>query len=210
MDRRHFVRTVGVGAVGLAAGCAESTPDTPPAPDAGAAQADAGPADTGVEPVDAGASCRATGDDIQGPYYREGIPVRADLDRYDDDGEPLRLEGTVTDRACRTLAGAVVVIWHADPAGGYDMDSPERRYYGQVAADGQGRFAFTTLMPGRYLNGDTYRPAHLHVKVFVEGVERLTTQLYFEGDPYNATDPFFEADRSMPVRAGAAAYDLVV
>ena len=64
--------------------------------------------------------------------------MRADLDRYDDDGEPLRLEGTVTDRACRPLAGAVVVIWHADPADGYDMDSPERRYYGQVAADGQG------------------------------------------------------------------------
>jgi len=45
-------------------------------------------------------------------------------------------------------------------------------------------------VPGRYLNGAQYRPAHVHVKVSAPGFLPLTTQLYFPGDPYNAVDPF--------------------
>jgi catechol 1,2-dioxygenase len=29
-----------------------------------------------------------------------------------------------------------------------------------------------------------FRPAHIHIKVSYPGFETLTTQLYFEGDPY--------------------------
>ena len=52
-------------------------------------------------------------------------------------------------------------------------------------------------MPGHYLNGARYRPAHLHVKVHVAGAERLTTQLYFEGDPYNEGDAWFHPSRAL-------------
>jgi catechol 1,2-dioxygenase len=47
------------------------------------------------------------------------------------------------------------------------------------------------VVPGRYLNGREYRPAHIHIKVAAPGFAPLTTQLYFPGDPYNARDPFF-------------------
>ena len=47
-----------------------------------------------------------------------------------------------------------------------------------------------TIVPGRYLNGRQYRPAHVHVKVRASGFAELTTQLYFPGDPYNDIDPF--------------------
>jgi protocatechuate 3,4-dioxygenase beta subunit len=33
------------------------------------------------------------------------------------------------------------------------------------------------------------RPAHIHFQVSGKQ-DRLVTQMYFEGDPYNATDPF--------------------
>jgi catechol 1,2-dioxygenase len=45
-------------------------------------------------------------------------------------------------------------------------------------------------VPGRYLNGRRYRPTHVHVKLRAAGHRELTTQLYFEGDPYNAGDDF--------------------
>jgi len=48
------------------------------------------------------------------------------------------------------------------------------------------------MVPGFYLNGSQFRPAHLHLKVRVQDEERLTTQLYFEDDPYLDADPFVE------------------
>ena len=61
---------------------------------------------------------------------------------------------------------------------------------GKLNADASGSYAFRTIIPGRYLNGAQYRPAHIHVKVSAPGQVPLTTQLYFEGDPFNDVDPF--------------------
>jgi protocatechuate 3,4-dioxygenase beta subunit len=61
---------------------------------------------------------------------------------------------------------------------------------GKLRADASGAFRVRTIVPGRYLNGAQYRPAHVHVKVSAPGFLPLTTQLYFPGDPYNAVDPF--------------------
>ena len=52
------------------------------------------------------------------------------------------------------------------------------------------RYRLSTIVPGRYLNGPQYRPAHVHVKVRARGFAELTTQLYFPDDPYNDVDPF--------------------
>ncbi len=143
-------------------------------------------------------SCEATPSDIEGPFYRPGIPIGGDLDVHGDDGQPLRIEGRILDAGCSPISGAVVEIWHATPVApagqpgdtnaSYD-DTDEYRYYGQVASDATGGFSFTTLRPGWYLNGGAYRPAHVHLKVWVGGVERLTTQLYFDDDPFNDEDP---------------------
>ena len=213
MDRRRFVKATGLGMAGLAVGCASDAVQDPKPVDVGAPPADAGQArlDTGRAPSDTGLSgCTSTGADIEGPYYRPGVPVRSNLNLYAEEGDALVLQGTVTDRDCRPISQAVVEIWHANPAGEYDLRSADKRYYGQVATDAAGVYSFSTLMPGRYLNGDTYRPAHIHMKVFVGGAERLTTQLYFDGAPYNAGDPFFEADRSVPVQAGVADFAITV
>ncbi|MBW2737232.1 MAG: hypothetical protein JRH20_33055 [Deltaproteobacteria bacterium] len=54
----------------------------------------------------------------------------------------------------------------------------------------EGGYRLETIIPGHYLNGAQYRPAHIHVKVAGSNTTLLTTQLYFEGDPYNAIDPW--------------------
>jgi protocatechuate 3,4-dioxygenase beta subunit len=35
------------------------------------------------------------------------------------------------------------------------------------------------------------------VKIWSNGREKLTTQLYFEGDPYNETDPWYDPTRAL-------------
>jgi len=166
------------------------------------------------------AVCEPTPEDIEGPFYRPNIPVGSNLDVHGDDGIALRIEGRVLADDCAPIADAVVEIWHATPRmpdgepgdadATYD-DTAAYRYYGQVATDADGRYAFTTLRPGWYLNGPQYRPAHVHVKVWVRGVERLTSQLYFEGDPFNAEDPWFNPVMALaPDDEGVATIDLVV
>ena len=74
--------------------------------------------------------------------------------------------------------------------GAYDAQGYRLR--GRLRTDERGFFVVHTLVPGRYLNGPTYRPRHIHVKVSAAGHAPLTTQLYFAGDPFNATDAFFD------------------
>jgi protocatechuate 3,4-dioxygenase beta subunit len=105
-------------------------------------------------------------------------------------GTRLALEGRVLDADCAPLAGATVDLWQADADGAYDLEGFALR--GQVTTDAEGRYAFSTIVPGHYLNGSQYRPAHIHVKVGADGHALLTTQLYFEGDPYNDIDPFIK------------------
>jgi len=93
-------------------------------------------------------------------------------------------------------------MWHASPTVAladalspadsvdYDLGSSTFRYYGQFATGQRGEYSMSTKKPGWYLNGDAFRPSHIHVKIYVEGVERLTTQLYFEDDPFIAEDPW--------------------
>jgi catechol 1,2-dioxygenase len=141
-------------------------------------------------------SCAPTEPNIEGPYYRTGAPQRSDLRPARAEGTPLTIAGCVRSLDCRSiLGGAVLDVWHADAHGRYDNDghlggSAPLLYRGLVAVDDRGEFKITTVVPGRYLNGRTYRPAHVHVKVTAPGHQPLTTQLYFPGDPFNADDPF--------------------
>jgi protocatechuate 3,4-dioxygenase beta subunit len=41
-----------------------------------------------------------------------------------------------------------------------------------------------TIVPKEYAAGDITRPGHVHLKVGAPNQPILTTQLYFEGDPY--------------------------
>lgn len=90
-----------------------------------------------------------------------------------------------------------------------DGDDEEARLWGLLITDAQGRFAFDTIKPGRYLNGDRYRPSHIHFRITApgrstgDGGADLVTQLYFEGDEYiqgdHAADHESAAGRIIPL-----------
>ena len=158
------------------------------------------------------AACSATATNIEGPFYKPGAPSRAVLVGDRDPGERLVLAGTVRDTQCRPLANATLDIWHADSRGGYDNDGFGMR--GQLVTDARGRWQLKTIIPGRYLNGRRYRPSHIHVKLRAAKHGELTTQLYFEGDPYIKGDDFVVSSLIMPHKKDGsvrrAAFDFVL
>lgn len=171
------------------------------------------PVDASAPLTDASAACVETHDNIEGPYYREGAPERADLTEQGMSGTPLVLEGRVSGLDCgKGIAGIELDVWHATHDGHYDNDGTMRLgdkflLRGRVTTDAEGRYRVKTIVPGRYLNGRQYRPAHVHVKVRPpKGVALapLTTQLYFPGDPYNDIDPFIHKSLIMETEKAAA------
>lgn len=155
--------------------------------------------------------CAITGEDIEGPYFLPGAPRRTQLIEPGMQGSALELEGVLRDSACQVIRDARIELWQCDALGRYDGRGMRLRT--TIQTDSRGRWGVRTIVPGRYLNGATYRPAHVHVKVHgPRGV--LTTQMYFDGDPYNASDPWFRRERSVAlVTAGRefrARFDIAV
>jgi hypothetical protein len=77
-------------------------------------------------------------------------------------------------------------LWHANDAGAYDNTGFSLRR--KIVSNSAGFYNFETILPGKYLNGSSYRPSHIHLKVTTPGFSTFTTQLYFEGDTSIAGD----------------------
>lgn len=157
-----------------------------------------GPIDRAVQ------ACAETHANIEGPYYRSGAPSRWDLTEPGMRGVPLDIQGRVTTSDCKTpLRDAELDVWQADEAGHYDNDGSisvaGMLLRGRVRTDGDGRYRVRSVVPGHYLNGARYRPAHVHVKLRAASHAPLTTQLYFPDDPHNAGDPFIHSSLVMDV-----------
>jgi len=143
---------------------------------------------------DAAAQCESTTPDILGPFHVPDAPFRTVLASADEPGTRLFIDGQIFGSDCETpLAGVVVDVWHASDDGCYSVSEPcpdedPFNCRGQMITDAAGQFAFETILPGLYLNGATFRPRHLHLIIVPPEGAPLTTQIYFEGDPYIRTD----------------------
>ncbi|MBK6627953.1 MAG: hypothetical protein IPJ87_08725 [Flavobacteriales bacterium] len=134
--------------------------------------------------------CLPTTDDILGPSYLAGSPVTTLVADTNEPGDHLFIAGTVLSSICITsVPNAMIEVWQANAAAVYDT-STDFRLRATLYSDANGQYAFETIMPGDYLNGNQYRPRHIHFRVNHAGFPELTTQLYFEGDPYIPADPW--------------------
>jgi protocatechuate 3,4-dioxygenase beta subunit len=133
----------------------------------------------------------ADGDDdptpprMEGPYFKPRSPERASLVEPGLKGTRLRVTGRVVTTSCAPIAGALLDFWHADDAGAYDNAGFRLRGHQFTKADG--RFALETIVPAAYSG----RTRHIHVKVQAPKGPILTTELYFPGEPKNASDGLF-------------------
>lgn len=163
-------------------------------------------------------SCLPTTTDILGPYYRANAPFRSDLTVPGDPGAILTFKGRVLNEDCNPLSDAIVDVWQANDAAEYDQTSANFKYRGRFRTGATGEYEFKSIKPGWYLNGQDYRPAHIHFRVTRPGFTELVTQLYFQGDPYIAQDPWASHPdaqlRIVPINQinneGVAAFDVTL
>lgn len=130
----------------------------------------------------------------EGPFFREDLPERDELDVRGDQQTVLILTGRVLWSDGSAAAGLRVCLWHANDEGIYETESTDFHLYGYQWTADDGTVCFKTSRPAAYPDYDNggYNPAHLHWKLFdAEGNVVFTTQHTFEDDPYHAEDGDF-------------------
>lgn len=156
---------------------------------------------------------------MEGPFYRPGAPLLdvpyCLIRRAGERGTVLFVSATVASTAGERLGGALVDIWQASAEGRYspgaeaagtggsgefsrqffDLAQPAFNLRGRLRAGSDGEFEVRSVVPGAYrdppgsLSETDMRPSHLHWRISHPGFVTLTTQIFFEEDPYLATDP---------------------
>ena len=126
--------------------------------------------------------CKLTESDMLGPFYKEDAPFKQRLGEGVKEGERLIITGKVMDNRCQPIKGAILDVWQANSTGEYDNEGFTLR--GKVKTNNDGTYLIDTIIPNEYSAGDITRPGHVHLKVGAPNQPILTTQLYFEGDPY--------------------------
>ena len=147
----------------------------------------------------------ATESNIEGPFFREGAPFRAKVSPPFAEGESILIQGRVLElETGKPITGAMINIWQADHKGRYDHQIPNKRqellYRTRTLSDENGFYEFESILPGRYQTSpNVWRPRHIHYKIRRAGYRPLTTQLYFEGDPYNDKDNLIKPSLIIPL-----------
>ena len=129
----------------------------------------------------------------EGPYFKPSSPRRASLLEPDMAGTRIVVQGRVLTTGCTPIPRALVDFWQADAEGRYD--NVGFRLRGHQFTDEAGHYRLETIVPGLYPG----RTRHVHVKVQAPNQSVLTTQLYFPGEPRNASDGLFKRELLMIV-----------
>lgn len=147
--------------------------------------------------------------EIMGPYYPVLKPLDQDADLTRIAGRPGRAAGQIIELCgCvlngdgKPVANAKIEMWQANTYGRYNHPSdpnttapldPCFQGYAIQRTDAWGRYRFRTIKPGAYPATPTWvRTPHIHFDV-TGSVDRLVTQLYFEGEPLNDSDLLLQA-----------------
>jgi protocatechuate 3,4-dioxygenase, beta subunit len=113
------------------------------------------------------------------------------------------VHGQVKDENSRPVPNVLIEFWQANAGGRYRHKNdryiapldPNFGGCGRAITGAEGYYYFRTIKPAPYpwrnfVN--SWRPAHIHFSIFGSAfVQRLITQMYFEGDPLLASDPMY-------------------
>ena len=198
LSRREAMRLLALSTAAVAVGCKSGPGAGADTTSAGAGTASASAAGAAATPA-----CVVRPELTVGPYFVDKQLNRSDIRANTANGAiaagvPLDLTFNVSEISggqCRSLAGAMVDVWHCDATGVYSaVNDPMLgassegknflRGYQLTSADGTARF--TTIYPGWYRG----RTVHIHFKIRAPGaaaaagqtnnVYEFTSQLFFD------------------------------
>ncbi|WP_293449232.1 hypothetical protein [Planktotalea sp.] len=145
----------------------------------------------------------ATNEDTSGPYFpiAFGDPALEDLTRFEvgmvgqATGTPIILRGKILDRHGDLAHGAIMEFWQANAKGVYrtpaTKDNPDVENwfhgYGRLRSH-TGYYEFRTILPGAVAE----RAPNITITLFSDGISRVVTQMFFEGNDANADDPILQ------------------
>lgn len=109
----------------------------------------------------------------------------------------IKIQGFITDLACRPITNARVEIWHVDSFGVRKVllskkelrETPHDPYFtdgGRFYTDNLGRFEFLTIMPGSYEN----RMSHINFKISHQNFADFFTIMFFPDNDNNKDERF--------------------
>ena len=136
-----------------------------------------------------------------GPFLHLGLTDTWSVSRMVGDeanGERVWLTFRVMDGDGMPVPDAMIELWQADSEGNYVLPgSPDVANraafggFGRLATAEDGSCTFETIRPGCVPGpGETIQAPHINVSILGRGIlKRLSTRLYFAGEPANARDP---------------------
>ncbi|MBD5606078.1 MAG: protocatechuate 3,4-dioxygenase subunit alpha [Candidatus Eremiobacteraeota bacterium] len=153
-----------------------------------------------------------------GPFfkYARERPTWSDLTTDGARGERVRIAGRVLDGDGAPVPDALLEVWQANADGKYAHEAdtqdkpgdPNFRGFGRACVDDDGRYAFTTVVPGSVpdASGAPQAP-HVNVSIFARGLlRRLVTRVYFgDREDENARDGVLRSIADASARASLVA-----
>jgi protocatechuate 3,4-dioxygenase alpha subunit len=134
-----------------------------------------------------------------GPYLHLGLTDARSISRIAGDGvngERVWLTFRVLDGDRVPVPDAMIELWQADSEGNYAQqdsgaDGAAFRGFGRLATAEDGSCTFETIKPGRVPGpSSTVQAPHINVSILGRGIlKRLSTRVYFAGEPANDADP---------------------
>jgi protocatechuate 3,4-dioxygenase alpha subunit len=134
-----------------------------------------------------------------GPYLHLGLTDPRSISRIAGDGasgERIRLTFRVLDGDGAAVPDAMIELWQADSEGIYAhqpslADGGAFGGFGRLATAEDGSCTFETIRPGCVPGpAETVQAPHINVSILGRGIlKRLSTRVYFAGEPANAADP---------------------
>ena len=184
-------------------------------------------------PIPDGEKLRPTPEATIGPFFPGDFVARfsSDLTRigplvvHRPQGEPISLQMRFLDAAGKPVPSLIVEVWQANVSGRYrhPLDhsesplDPQFDGFARLRSDDTGVCTLNTIKPGAHPAGTFTRAPHLRLAIFASGIDRLATQVFFEGEELNASDPVLNAiadtrarDRLVARHSGPGAYELQV
>jgi len=171
---------------------------------------------------------------ITSPYNTIGPFFPAEfVEGYDDltqvegrraKGQVIELSGRVLEEGGQATKNTILEIWQADSSGifRHPLDprgahaDPGFAGWGRAKTDAEGRYRFTTVLPGAY-DG---RCPHANIMILAIGLtRRLVTTVFFSDAPEQASDPVLDCVADLQARrrlfavrepAGAYRFDIVL